>query len=117
MEKYRRRFDKEFKRTVAEEIISGTISIAAASRKHNVAYQVIKRWKEGYELGQLDNEPTRESGWEKRVSQLEQMLGRLTMENEFLKKAIKLTHKQKKQKEYLLKKTRNSSDPSERGVS
>ncbi|MFH1541054.1 MAG: transposase [Elusimicrobiota bacterium] len=52
----RQTFNKEYKKRVVEEIVSGTITTAAASRKYGIVYQVIKHWQKAYELGRLDNE-------------------------------------------------------------
>lgn len=111
-----RTFSKEFKKQVVEEILSETITVAAASRKYGVVYQVIKHWQKAYELGRLDNEPTTESGLKERTEQLEQMVGRLTMENEFLKKALKSLYTNHRQKERLSKATNNLSEASVGGV-
>ena len=111
-----RTFNKEFKKRVVEEIVTGTITPAAASRKYGVVYQVIKYWQKVYELGRLDNEPTTDAGWQKRIEDLERMVGRLTMENEFLKKTLKLLHTHHRQKEQLLKVTNISSEISGGGV-
>ena len=112
----KRTFNKEFKKRVVEEIISETITTAAASRKYGIVYQVIKYWQKTYELGRLDNEPTTDSGWQKRTEGLEQMVGRLTMENEFLKKTLKLLHTHRKQKEQLSRATNISSEASAGGA-
>lgn len=114
--KNHRTFSNEFKKQVVEEILSETITVAAASRKYSVAYQVIKYWQKAYELGRLDNEPTTESGLKERTEQLERMVGRLTMENEFLKKAVKSLYTSHRQKERLSKATNNLSEASVGGV-
>ncbi len=111
-----RTFNKEFKKQVVEEILSGTITVAVASRKYGIVYQAIKNWQKAYELGRLDNEPTTDSGWQKRIEELERMVGRLTMENEFLKKTLKLLHIHQKQKERLSRATNIFSEASAGGV-
>ena len=45
-------------------------------------------WKEQYAKGRFNNEPSKEAALEDRVRQLEQLVGKLTLENEFLKKAV-----------------------------
>lgn len=112
----KRRFTNEFKKSIVQEILSGTLTVGAASRKYELAYQLIKNWQKEYELGHLDNESPSETGLEERTKQLEQMVGKLTMENEFLKKALKFARSQREQKERLLKSTGNSSGASEGGV-
>jgi hypothetical protein len=45
-------------------------------------------WNEQYAWGRFDSTPSKEATLENRVRQLEQLVGRLTMENKFLKKAV-----------------------------
>lgn len=85
----KRTFTKEFKRRVVEEVLSGISTSAVVSRKYNIAYQLVKRWERDYAMGRLENEPTCEAGYQEKVEQLERMVGRLTMENEVLKKALR----------------------------
>jgi len=92
--RYRRSFSNEFKRKIVEDIISGTATIATLCRRHNIAYPVITRWKKDYADGKLDNEPSTEAGYQERIAQLERMVGRLTMEKDALKKALRSVHQQ-----------------------
>ena len=84
--KNRLSFSKDFKKEVVEQIISGGTNTVAASRKYSIAYPVITRWQKEYSKGNLDNTPTLNESWEEKVNQLEQMIGKLTMENALLKK-------------------------------
>jgi len=86
--KERRRFTNQFKRQVVEELLSGLSSPAQIIRCHEVSSGLLYRWKEQYAKGRFDNPPNRETALEERVRQLEQLVGRLTLENEFLKKAV-----------------------------
>jgi len=45
-------------------------------------------WKKQYARGKLNNEPTGEGAPLERIGKLEQMLGKLTLEKDFLKKAL-----------------------------
>jgi len=87
----RRRFTDEFKKRVAEEVLSGNIKQSAAARAHSVSYNLISRWKNDYAMGRLDNEPTCPAGFEAKIAQLERKIGQLTMENELLKKMARQT--------------------------
>ena len=89
--KPRRKFSKEFKRQVVEELLSGMTTVATLCRKHALIHSVLKRWQQDYALGRLENEPTTEAGLSEKVAELERLVGRLTMENGILKKALKLT--------------------------
>ena len=94
----RRTFTKEFKCRVVEELLSGIATPASQCRKYNIAYPVIAHWKQAYADGKLDNEPTTEVGYKDKITELECMVGRLTMDNELLKKALKLVSCLKKSK-------------------
>jgi transposase len=84
-----RTFSPEFKRQVVEELISGVSTAAQLSRRHHLSSSLLYHWKRQYAQGTYDNEPTQEAALEERVRQLEQMLGKVILENEFLKKAVK----------------------------
>ena len=92
--KLRRTFSKEFKRQVVEEILSGGTTTAAACRKYSIAYPVIARWKNNYDMGRLDNEPTTDEGYQETVAKLERKVGQLTMEIDVLKKVLKQARSQ-----------------------
>ena len=92
-----RRFTVEFKRRVVEELLSGVSSPAQVIRNHDISSGLLYHWKEQYAKGRFDNPPNRESALEERVRQLEQLVGRLTLENEFLKKPYReASHRRRK---------------------
>ena len=86
--KQRRRFPIELKRQVVEELLSGVSSPVQLMRRHEISSGLLYHWKEQYARGRFNNEPSKEAALEDRVRQLEQLVGRLTLENEFLKKAV-----------------------------
>ncbi len=86
--KSRRTFSNEFKRQVIEEYLSGVSTAAQLMRRHEISSGLLYHWKDQYTKGRFDNPPTHEAALEERVRQLEQLVGRLTLENEFLKKAV-----------------------------
>ena len=86
--KQRRKFSNELKRQVVEEQLSGVSTPAQLIRRHEISSGLLYHRKEQYARGRFDNEPSKEAALEDRVRQLEQLLGRLTLENEFLKKAV-----------------------------
>jgi transposase len=83
-----RSFSAEFKRQVVEELLSGESSPAQLCRRHNVASSLLYHWKKQYGRGRFDNEPTAEAALKDRIEKLERLVGRLTLENEFLKKGL-----------------------------
>lgn len=89
MSSTKRTFTNEFKRQVVEEALSGVSSVSQLARRHHISAGLIHHWKKRYAFGKLENEPTIGPVTEEHVAQLEQMLGRVTLENEFLKKALR----------------------------
>ncbi len=84
-----RKFSPEFKRQVVEELLSGVSTPSQLARRHDIASGLLYHWKKQYTKGGFGNEPTKEAALEERVRQLEQLVGKLTLENEFLKKAVR----------------------------
>ena len=84
-----RNFSLEFKRRVVEELLSGESRPAQLCRRYNISSSVLYHWKRQYSRGKFDNEPTEESALKDRIEKLERLVGRLTLENEFLKRGLK----------------------------
>ena len=99
---------KQFKRQVVEESLTGLSTNAAICRKYNIAYNLLSRWKKQYAKGKLNNKALAEVSSQERVKELERMIGQLTMDNAFLKKALKHVLSQQKQSEDLLETDRKS---------
>ena len=86
-----RSFSIEFKRQVVEELLTGESRPAQLCRRHNISSSLLYHWKKQYSRGKFDNEPTEEAALKDRVEKLERLVGRLTLENEFLKKGLKMS--------------------------
>jgi len=86
--KHRRSFAIELKRQIIEELLSGVSTPAQLIRRYEISSGLLYHWKEQYARGRFNSEPSKEAALEDRVRQLEQLVGRLTLENEFLKKAV-----------------------------
>jgi len=84
-----RNFSLEFKRRVVEELLSGESRPAQLCRRYNISSSVLYHWKRQYSRGKFDNEPTEEAALKDRIEKLERLVGRLTLENEFLKRGLK----------------------------
>jgi transposase len=82
-----RRFSVAFKRQVVGELLSGVCTLAQLSRRHDISSGLILYWKKRYEEAGLA-----------RIAELERMVGRLTMENELLKKAVEYTARRRKER-------------------
>ena len=83
-----RSFSLEFKRRVVEELMSGESRPAQLCRRYNITSSVLYHWKKQYSRGKFNNEPTEEVALKDRVEKLERLVGKLTLENEFLKKGL-----------------------------
>lgn len=85
-----RKYTAQFKAKVVLEVIRGEKSPADACRSYKIHNSVLTRWKrefldrahQAFESGEQTNQ---EAG---RVAELEQMVGRLTMQLEIAKKAL-----------------------------
>lgn len=83
-----RTFSLEFKRQIVEELVSGESRAAQLCRRHNISTSLLYHWKRQYIRGKFNNEPTEEAALKDRIEKLERLVGRLTLENEFLKKGL-----------------------------
>jgi transposase len=83
-----RNFSLEFKRQVVEELLSGESRPAQVCRQYNITPSLLYHWKKQYSLGKFNNEPIEEAALKDRIEKLERLVGKLTLENEFLKKGL-----------------------------
>ena len=83
-----RSFSLEFKRQIVEDLLSGESRPAQICRRHNISPSLLYHWKRQYSRGKFNNEPTEEADLKDRIEKLERLVGRLTLENEFLKKGL-----------------------------
>jgi len=83
-----RSFSLEFKRRVVEELMSGESRPAQLCRRYNITSSVLYHWKKQYSRGKFNNEPTEEAALKDRIEKLERLVGKLTLENEFLKRGL-----------------------------
>jgi transposase-like protein len=83
-----RSFSSDFKRQVVEELMSGESGPAQLCRRHNIASSLLYHWKKQYSRGKFNNEPTEEGALRDRVEKLERLVGKLTLENEALKRGL-----------------------------
>jgi transposase len=94
MSRSHRSFTKAFKLKVVQAFQSG-VPVASLTREFDIHANLVYKWTKEYQdnptgafrgstdLGEI---PT---SADKRVAELEQLLGRMTLENDFLKKALK----------------------------
>lgn len=86
MTQSRRRFTREHKRQVVEEVRSGLITAAEAFRKYEINSSTFYNWQAAYERGRFDNEPTAEGALLNKIAELERKVGQQAMEIDLLKK-------------------------------
>ena len=111
-----RNFSVEFKRQVVEEVVSGESRPAQICRWYNISSGLLYHWKRQYSRGKFNNEPTEEAALKDRVEKLERLVGKLTLENEFLKKGLQNSVRQSQRNEKSSRGGNISSIASDGGV-
>jgi len=112
-----RSFSPEFKRQVIEELLSGASTPAQICRRHEISSGLLYYWRRQYGRADLAGNGKREAALEERIRQLEQMLGKACLENEFLKRALQRTLGPSKRSGSSLPTTEICSKPSRGGAS
>ena len=83
-----RSFSVELKRQVIRELLSEESRPAQLCRRYNISSSLLYHWKKQYSRGKFNNEPTEEGALRDRIEKLERLVGKLTLENEFLKRGL-----------------------------
>jgi transposase len=99
----RRRFTVEQKLAVLQEASQPGMTISYVGRRHGIAPSLIFGWRRrmtegGKEAIRADDAVvarTEVRALERRIQELERVLGRKTMENEILREAVKVAHEKK----------------------
>jgi len=112
-----RSYSLEFKRRLVEELMSGESRPAQLCRRYNITSSVLYHWKKQYSRGKFNNEPTEEGALRDRVEKLERLVGKLTLENEFLKKGLQHSLSQSQRNGKSSPGSSTSSDLSDGGAS
>jgi len=86
-----RSFSLEFKRQVIEELLSRESGPAQLCRRYNITSSLLYHWKKQYSRGRFNNEPTEEGALRDRIEKLERLVGKLTLENEVLKRGLQIS--------------------------
>lgn len=82
-----RKYTRHFKEQLCESIKKGE-SALKISRRLKIGRGLIYKWVEQYEQGKLTDSVGIQSNPEKRIQELEKLVGRLFVDNELLKKAL-----------------------------
>ena len=96
----KRQYSKEQKQELVQAFPSGQTALELG-KEHNISPGLINRWRRQYLNGQLseNNNNQKINKLQKEIAKLEQMIGKLTMENYILKK----------EKEYLIQTKKEDS--------
>jgi len=93
-----RTFTQEFKKELIEQALYRSTPVGQLSRQHNIARPVIYRWIREYQQGRLSKTSVGRaaSSPQTQIKDLEALVGRLMIDNELLKKALKAVQEQPK---------------------
>jgi transposase len=83
----------EFKRQVAHDFIAGE-TLHSLAKRHDLSRTLIRIWVQKYEAGAFDEDAAAVdliATYEARIAALERLVGKQTLEIEFLKGALKHT--------------------------
>ena len=84
-----RSYPVEFKRQVAREFLAGE-TLHGLAKRHEVSRNLVRIWVAKYEAGSFDSDVVAAEmvqTQEARIAALERLVGKLVLENEFLKGA------------------------------
>ena len=112
----RRPYTKEQKEKIVQSLLSGETALKLG-KENNISPSLINRWKRKYLNGQLDqnNQNQEINKLRKEIASLEQMIGKLTMENYLLKKEQEYLLQKKKEDSFII--TGHYLSPARREVS
>ena len=92
-----RTFTQQFKKEIVEQILFRSIPVGQLSREHSITRQILYRWVRKYQQGQISKPVGRPSSSPKvQIKDLEALVGRLMIDNELFKKALKVVQEQPK---------------------
>lgn len=92
-----RAHSRQFKLDCVRQIATGHKRPAQLCREHNLAESVLLRWRKEYEARGEEaftdkQASSREEALEAKVAELERFCGKLSLENELLKKGLQSYH-------------------------
>lgn len=97
----RRKFSEEFKKFIVSEYESGKFTVSELSRLHEVSFQSIYKWIYKYSTYNQSNTVVVElkqsserklKSYEKRIKELEQIVGQKQLKIDYLEKIIELSN-------------------------
>ncbi len=95
-------YNGEFKSDVALAALSGELTVAEVSRMYNVPESIVRRWRreglehimDGFNAKNSSNK-TGSCDSEEKIAMLERKVGQLTLDNDFLKKILGVSEKER----------------------
>ena len=111
----RRKYTQEFKEEIVQRALSGE-RVLELGKENNISPGLINRWKRQYLDGELisNNTDQEVKKLQTQVAKLEQMIGKLTMENYILKKEKEYIRKREKEGSSII--TASYLNPSKKAV-
>ena len=111
----KRKYSKEQKEEIVQRALSGE-RVLELGKENNISPGLINRWRRQYLDGELINNNTDQEvkKLQTQVAKLEQMIGKLTMENYILKKEKEYIRKRKKEGSSII--TASYLNPSKKDV-
>jgi transposase len=94
------------------KLVSGVSTSAQLTRRHEIPSGLLYHWKKQQYKNLFADTPNREAALQERVTQLEQLFGKLTVENDFFNKALQRSLTPEKKNNSLLATTGICSRPS-----
>jgi transposase-like protein len=92
----KRKHSQEFKEEIVQRALNGE-RVLELGKENNISPGLINRWKRQYLDGELSGNNQEIKKLETQVAKLEQMIGKLTVENYILKKEKEYIRKRKKE--------------------
>jgi transposase-like protein len=90
-----KKYDEAFRRQVVNELMNGTGGYAELTKRYGLTSGLLTQWAKRYGVeAPVEGEEPHTRELRVRVAELERMIGRLAMENDFLKKFAAFTKQQ-----------------------
>ena len=93
----RQRYNQEFKRKIAQELIMGIASTAEISKREGISSTTLYKWRDKHTTSDYNTDEQEAAELKKRVRDLEETVSELALENHILKKTEKILKQLKKQ--------------------
>ena len=93
----RQRYNQEFKRKIAHELIMGIASTAEISQREGISATTLNKWRNMHTTADYNTDEQEAAELKKRIRDLEETVSELALENHILKKTEKILKQLKKQ--------------------